>query len=955
MIKNYNYKKILLFAILSIIFIEVCIIVCLNLFNNKDHKKVYNDNKDSINELSDEQKKILDIDDSDEEKEKKSLQKEIEDKATTDEFKRYDNLSDEEKAEIDIVPRKDVVVIEELDDSNEDNNDISAQDEIPARFDLRDYMNLKVEFQGELGLCWAFASLNTLETYLYLHENTMYDFSEIHLDYINSNLLYGYRAIHSGGQFSEFTDYFKISGPILEDGIIYGDQAESTYKDFINRDSNIIVTKTISFPSIYKGNNATSDEDTKLIRNSIKKHIMKNGGVYAGIFMKNQLNQFSTQNFFGNHAITIIGWDDNYSKENFVDYTSDGEKIVPEHDGAYIALNSWGTDWGDNGYFYISYDDALVETDVNGILSTSMEDAHKVNDIKSDVIRNYLINHYRYAFINYQGEEYITDLILDSVTSLDLSNMNLNDDDLEDIRLFSKLHSLNLSNNQISDVSRMPELKRLLYLDLSNNQIKKIDTLSSFPNLDVLNLNNNFLTSIDFLSTIENISSISLDNNDISNVDVLNDCLKLMHVSLKNNKITDVSELRDSTITNLILDGNKGIIGYDNLNLNILSLNDCNIQELPDLSQINLQYLFLSNNPDIVIHEGYLPSSLFSIDLSNNNLDNIEFLSNTKYLTYLTLVNNNIKSLNGLYGGEDSYLNIDVSQNPLEDINELKNYLGIIMKYSNNESVDLSIFDDLENINILELKNNNIKDLSTLKIKSVYSLDLSENMQMTNLDALIKIENLNNLILNKCNISDITDIAKMKNLLVLELSSNSIINVDKLNNLEKLESLSLANNSNLSGELSLNTLNILNLSNTNISNTNLFKKLSNLEYVNLSKNDLSYDELYEFHQTNQITQIILDNDEEKNIVDIETVIDFLKEPYLKISGIDYIDIHLNGQDLNKYLSDKWFLKTKLMKALKDDSVITNGFIDKKVNKITFDNADKPVIINHYSLNFRIYQ
>lgn len=953
--KNYNYKKIILIAILSIIFIEVCIIVCLNLFNNNDYKKVYNDDKGSINELSDEQKKILDIDESDEEKEKNSLQKEIEDKATTDEFKLYDNLSDEEKAEIDIVPRKDVVVIEELDDSNEDNNDISDQDEIPARFDLRDYMNLKVEDQESLGLCWAFASLNTLETYLYLHENVMYDFSEIHLDYIESNLMYGWRTVHDGGHFSYFADYMTVSGPILEKNTFYGDLTEDVYKEFVNTDSNIIVTKTISFPAIKKGTNSTSEEDTQLIRNSIKKHIMKNGAVYAVINTKKVLNQFSTQNFFGNHAITIIGWDDNYSKDNFVDYQSDGEKIVPEHDGAYIALNSWGEFFGENGFFYISYDDYLVETDVNGILSTSIEDAHKVSDIKSDIIREYIINNFQYAFINYHGEDYVTDLVLDKVTLLDLSNMNLTNDDLEDIGLFSKIYTLDLSNNQISDLTNLPKLNRLLYLNLSNNKIDNIDSLNQFANIDRINLSSNNLQDISFLSTLKNAQWVILDDNKISDISVLNDCLKLTYVSLKNNGIKDISMLNNDSITDLILDGNKGIKGYDGVNVYTLSLNDCDIKELPNLSNNDLEYLKLANNPDIVINEGYLPSSLIYIDLSNNNLDNIEFLSNTKYLTSLTLVNNNIKSLKGLYGGEDSYLNIDVSQNPLEDINELNNYLGIIMKYSNNESVDLSIFDDLENINILELKNNNIKDLSMLKIKSVYSLDLSENMQMTNLDALIKIENLNDLILNKCNISDITDIAKMKNLLTLELSYNNIINVDELNNLEKLESLSLANNSNLSGELSLNTLSILNLSNTNISNTNLFKKLSNLEYVNLSKNDLSYDELYEFHQTNQISQIILDNDEEKNTVDIETVIDFLKEPYLKISGIDYIDIHLNGQNLNNYLSDKWFLKAILMKFFHHNGIIINGYIDKRIKNIYFNNINEPVIIQINGYRFRIYQ
>jgi hypothetical protein len=56
-----------------------------------------------------------------------------------------------------------------------------------------------------------------------------------------------------------------------------------------------------------------------------------------------------------NHAVTIVGWDDNYAKTNFR-----GTAGNPPGNGAFIVKNSAGTSWGDGGYFYLSYYDTLL-------------------------------------------------------------------------------------------------------------------------------------------------------------------------------------------------------------------------------------------------------------------------------------------------------------------------------------------------------------------------------------------------------------------------------------------------------------------------------------------------------------------------------------------------------------------------------------------------------------------
>lgn len=55
-----------------------------------------------------------------------------------------------------------------------------------------------------------------------------------------------------------------------------------------------------------------------------------------------------------NHAVVIVGWDDAYSTDNFL------ESHRPGQSGAWIVKNSWGTDGGMNGYYFISYEDQSI-------------------------------------------------------------------------------------------------------------------------------------------------------------------------------------------------------------------------------------------------------------------------------------------------------------------------------------------------------------------------------------------------------------------------------------------------------------------------------------------------------------------------------------------------------------------------------------------------------------------
>ena len=54
-----------------------------------------------------------------------------------------------------------------------------------------------------------------------------------------------------------------------------------------------------------------------------------------------------------NHAVSVVGWDDHYSRLNF------REDLRPDQDGAWIVKNSRGPEMGTDGYFFVSYEDRI--------------------------------------------------------------------------------------------------------------------------------------------------------------------------------------------------------------------------------------------------------------------------------------------------------------------------------------------------------------------------------------------------------------------------------------------------------------------------------------------------------------------------------------------------------------------------------------------------------------------
>ncbi len=264
----------------------------------------------------------------------------------------------------------------------------------PESYDLRDYIDIGVENQYNFGICYAFASLTSLETYLALTYGEYYDFSELHFStsmHLQDNYYSSITdALHDGGNFSHFTLYSQKDKSIILEQLMpmskYRSMTNSdTLTTNLTNDFNTVnnnfyplvkVNSTKSYPQYVGDKNNYSTTELQSFRNDVKQHIMQYGAVTAGIHTNSSFN-FNTTNYritddslIGsqsiingniNHLITIVGWDDNYDANG-----------IWENKGAYLCLNSWGSTFGKDGYFYVSYDDYFIECSIQGVTDATL-------------------------------------------------------------------------------------------------------------------------------------------------------------------------------------------------------------------------------------------------------------------------------------------------------------------------------------------------------------------------------------------------------------------------------------------------------------------------------------------------------------------------------------------------------------------------------------------------------
>lgn len=250
---------------------------------------------------------------------------------------------------------------------------------LPSRYSAYDEGLLSpATSQGSTSVCWAFSHNEVLTANVAKKTGVVYDFSEQTMKFETAeatNSKWGYRrGVNDGGNEIMSTAYLARSGSVLEKDEPFNEGTVRTADpDTLTRYGYLKNTQMYSY-GVYDiresaGYSETELADMRLNKQTaiqkVKELVYTQGAVGTGIYYEYAQtrlyeNADSTSYYYNgpsaspNHSVTIVGWDDSYSRDNF--------RQTPEADGAFIIKNSWGNYHasGTSDYFYMSYYDKHV-------------------------------------------------------------------------------------------------------------------------------------------------------------------------------------------------------------------------------------------------------------------------------------------------------------------------------------------------------------------------------------------------------------------------------------------------------------------------------------------------------------------------------------------------------------------------------------------------------------------
>lgn len=354
---------------------------------------------------------------------------------------------------------------------------------------------------------------------------------------------------------------------------------------------------------------------------------------------------------------------------------------------------------------------------------------------------------------------------MSDVTELDLSDQNLTD--ITPLCQCKNLVKLILKNNKIEDLTPLMDLPDLTWLSIWNNKVSDIRPLMGLTKLSYLDADANLIRDISTLSELVNMEELWLSYNPIENIGALKSMTSLRRLGLKSTGLED----QDLDVL-----------------MGMTSLAELALEENTDLSAEKLDELKEALLHCIITHS----DAYYTVDFGGN-----EFKSDAREIS---LYGAAAPSLTGLekFSALENLILLNCGTN---DISAIRDLDALAVLEVTNESFatsdrlcDISALSGHSSLSILNLMSNNISDIRALSgLTGLRELHLSFN-PISDISALSGLAGLKELSLDYCRISDVSALSSLTGLTYLGLENNSISDLTPLKSLTNLETLYIGSN-----------------------------------------------------------------------------------------------------------------------------------------------------------------
>ena len=321
----------------------------------------------------------------------------------SEEYLKWSALSEEEKKS-----HQEPAMCKEMNFSS-----IRGQTPTENKYNLKDQGKIlsEVRNQGASSSCWAFATTEAISSNA-LFSSISSTYSPVHMELFTQNtysingLKTFNRAANSGGNYFISSSYvMNHLGPVLDSTMPYDTSwSETDYLNHLNTKSKSVqkVKPSLDINHVVLKNNQAGACTSDMI-SFMKTYLKEHGAIAAQLYYTTDgehpsrktvsTNTYSISNDYingayyyyngneiSNHGVTIVGWDDTIPSSSFSSYHR------PSKAGAWIVKNSYGTSYtrnengvsvkyleGDEGYFYVSYEDVNICTSLAGFYDVDQD------------------------------------------------------------------------------------------------------------------------------------------------------------------------------------------------------------------------------------------------------------------------------------------------------------------------------------------------------------------------------------------------------------------------------------------------------------------------------------------------------------------------------------------------------------------------------------------------------